>query len=82
MTYDSVVEVERAFVTHLWSEFAAGRPVRCIREEQGTIGLAVTQSFPQAYQLRCSCCAWCSEWFIVEGPRLRSIHAVATKRRM
>jgi hypothetical protein len=82
MTQDAVVAVERAFVAHLWSEFAAGRPVRCIREEHGTVGLAVTQGFPQAYQLRCSNCPWCSEWFFVEGDKLRSLHAAATKRRL
>ncbi len=82
MSVESVLAVERAFVTHLWTQFAAGRPVRCIREEHGTVGLAVTQGFPQAYQLRCSCCSWCSEWFVIEGDRLRSLHERVTRPRL
>jgi hypothetical protein len=71
--------VERAFVTHLWAEFAAGRSIRCLREEDGAVALSVTQTVPQAYQLRCTSCSWHSDWFLVEGDRLRSVHAAETR---
>jgi hypothetical protein len=48
-------------------------------EEAGCVALAVTQGVPQAYQLRCTTCHWHSEWFVIEGDRLRSLHATETR---
>ena len=80
MSHDPTNRVERAFTAHLWAEFSKGRSVRCVRESEGTIAVAITQS--QAYQLRCSTCHWHSEWFFVEGDRLRSLHAAPTRRHL
>jgi len=82
MNHDLQQRVERAFVALLWSQFAAGRPLRCLREEHGTLAVSITQGVPHAYQLRCSHCAWHSEWFFVEGGRLRSMQSAPTRRHL
>ena len=80
MNLDPHHRVERAFVAHLWSQFAAGRPLRCLREEHGTLAVSITQTVPQTYQLRCSCCPWHSEWFFVESGRIRPLQAAPTRK--
>jgi hypothetical protein len=78
--HDPTSEVELAFVRHLFGEFVSQRTVRCLREERGTLAVAVSEDMPPRYQIHCSACAWHSTWFEADAGQLYAVHARDTVR--